>query len=126
SLAAGVLALLAGLVLGGNGGAVLQWIGLSVLAGAVVYLATALLTMGHFARKLFAALGVLVVAALLLAAFLPPLAQPFFGWLGSVVAGWRRGDGAVWWLVVSGLLILPAVVMPVSAIVRGVRHRKRA
>ncbi|RSD19377.1 patatin-like protein [Amycolatopsis eburnea] len=126
SLAAGVLALLAGLVLGGNGGAVLQWIGLPVLAGAVVYLATALLTMGHFARKLFAALGVLVVAALLLAAFLPPLAQPFFGWLGSVVAGWRRGDGAVWWLAVSGLLVLPAVVMPVSAIARGVRNRKRA
>ncbi|WP_290054082.1 patatin-like protein [Amycolatopsis solani] len=126
SLAAGVLALLAGLVLGNNGGAVLQWIGLPVLAGAVVYLATALLTMGHLARRLFAALGVLVVAALLLASFLPPVAQPFFGWLGGVVAGWRRGDGAVWWLVVSGLLILPAAVMPVSGIVRRVRHRKRA
>ncbi|MEU7789670.1 patatin-like protein [Amycolatopsis sp. NPDC049159] len=126
SLAAGVLALLAGLVLGNDGGAVLQWIGLPVLAGAVVYLATALLTMGHLARKLFAVLGVLVVAALLLAAFLPPLAQPFFGWLGSVVAGWRRGEGAVWWLVVSGLLILPAVVMPLSGIVRRLPHRRAA
>ncbi|MGK3200768.1 patatin-like protein [Amycolatopsis sp. MEPSY49] len=126
SLGAGLLALLAGLVLGNNGGAVLQWIGLPVLAGAVVYLATALLTMGRFARRLLAALGVLVVAALLLAAFLPPIAGPFFGWLARVVAGWRRGEGAVWWLVVSGLLILPAVVMPLSGIRRRVRHRKRA
>ncbi|RSM39474.1 DUF3376 domain-containing protein [Amycolatopsis balhimycina DSM 5908] len=126
SLAAGVLALLAGLVLGSNGGSVLQWVGLPVLAGAVVYLATALLTTGRTARKLFAVLGVVVVAALLSAAFLPPLAQPFFGWLGSVVAGWRRGEGAVWWLVVSGLLILPAVVMPVSGIWRRIRHRRGA
>ncbi|MEU5261807.1 patatin-like protein [Amycolatopsis sp. NPDC021455] len=126
SLAAGVLALLAGLVLGSNGGAVLQWVGLPVLAGAVVYLATALLTTGQLARKLFAVLGLVVVAALLSAAFLPPLAQPFFGWLGSVVAGWRRGEGAVWWLVVSGLLILPAMVMPVSGIWRRTRHRRSA
>ncbi|SFW60790.1 patatin-like protein [Amycolatopsis australiensis] len=123
SLVAGVLALLAGLVIGGNGGAVLQWVGLPVLAGAVVYLATALLTMGRAPRRAFAVLGVLAVAALLLAAFLPPIARPFFGWLGNVVAGWRRGDGAVWWLVVSGLLILPAVVMPVSGLWRRLRHR---
>jgi len=97
-----------------------------VLAGAVVYLATALLTTGRTARKLFAVLGVVVVAALLSAAFLPPLAQPFFGWLGSVVAGWRRGEGAVWWLVVAGLLILPAVVMPVSGAWRRLRHRRGA
>jgi uncharacterized protein DUF3376/patatin-like phospholipase len=124
SLAAGALALLAGLVIGTNGGAVLQWIGLPVLAGAAVYLATAVLTMGRTPRRLFSLLGVLVVAALLLAAFLPPLAQPFFGWLGNVVAGWRRGEGAVWWLVVSGLLILPAVVMPVGALGRRLRHRR--
>ncbi|QKV77776.1 patatin-like protein [Amycolatopsis sp. Hca4] len=124
SLVAGALALLAGLVIGNNGGAVLQWIGLPVLAGAAVYLATALLTTGHKVRWLFTALGALVVAALLLAAFVPPLARPFFGWLGDVVAGWRRGEGAVWWLAVSGLLILPAVVMPVSAIRRRFGHRR--
>ena len=126
SLAAGLLALLAGLVVGNNGGAILEWIGLPVLAGAVVYLVTALLTMGRTPRRLFAALGALIVVALLSAAFLPPLAQPFFGWLGGVVAGWRRGEGAVWWLVVSGLLILPAVVMPVSAMWRRIRHRRGA
>ncbi|MDS0133501.1 MULTISPECIES: patatin-like protein [unclassified Amycolatopsis] len=124
SLVAGVLALLAGLVIGNNGGAVLQWVGLPVLAGAAVYLATALLTTGHKVRWLFTALGALVVAALLLAAFLPPLARPFFGWLGDVVAGWRRGEGAVWWLLVSGLLILPAVVTPVSALLRRLGHRR--
>ncbi|KDN20449.1 patatin-like protein [Amycolatopsis rifamycinica] len=124
SLAAGVLALLAGLVIGSNGGAVLQWAGLPVLAGAAVYLATALLTAGHKVRWLLTALGTLVVAALLLAAFLPPLARPFFGWLGDVVAGWRRGEGAVWWLVVAGLLILPAVVTPVSALWRRLGHRR--
>ncbi|WP_410564123.1 patatin-like protein [Amycolatopsis sp. cmx-4-61] len=124
SLAAGVLALLAGLVLGNNGGAVLQWVGLPVLAGAAVYLATALLTTGHRTRWLLTALGTLVVAALLLAAFLPPLARPFFGWLGDVVAGWRRGEGAVWWLVVSGLLVLPAVVTPVGALRRRLGHRR--
>jgi hypothetical protein len=124
SLAAGVLALLAGLVLGDSGGAILQWIGLPVLAGAVIYLATALLTVGRTPRRLLAVLGVLVVAALLLAAFLPPLAHPFFGWLGNVVAGWRRGEGAVWWLVVSGLLLLPAVLLPVSGLWRRLRHRR--
>jgi predicted acylesterase/phospholipase RssA len=126
SLAAGALALLAGLVIGDSGGAILQWVGLPVLAGAVIYLATALLTMGRTPRRLFAVLGVVVVAALLLAAFLPPLARPFFGWLGNVVAGWRRGEGAVWWLVVAGLLVLPAVVMPVSGMWRRFRHRRRA
>jgi hypothetical protein len=125
SIVAAALTLLAGLVIGGNGSVVLSWIGLPVLAGAVVYLATALLTMGRTPRRLFAVLGVLVVAALLLAAFLPPIARPFFGWLGNVVAGWRRGDGAVWWLVVSGLLILPAVVMPVNAVRRGLSSRRR-
>jgi hypothetical protein len=125
SLAAGVLALLAGLVIGDSGGAILQWIGLPVLAGAVIYLATALLTMGSTPRRLFGILGVLVVTAVLLAAFLPPIARPFFGWLGAVVAGWRRGEGAVWWLAVSGLLILPAVVMPVSGAWRRLRHRHR-
>ncbi|MGW3963326.1 patatin-like protein [Amycolatopsis sp. NPDC005003] len=124
SLVAGALALLAGLVIGNNGGAVLQWVGLPVLAGAAVYLATALLTTGHKVRWLCTALGALVVAALLLAAFVPPLARPFFGWLGDVVAGWRRGEGAVWWLLVSGLLILPAVVMPLSAIGRRLGHRR--
>ncbi|WP_206785331.1 patatin-like protein [Amycolatopsis sp. MtRt-6] len=124
SLAAGLLALLAGLVIGNNGGAVLQWVGLPVLAGAAVYLVTALLTSGRKVRWLCTALGTLVVAALLLAAFLPPLARPFFGWLGDVVAGWRRGEGAVWWLVVSGLLILPAVVTPVNSLVRRLGHRR--
>jgi hypothetical protein len=96
SLVAGALVLLAGLVLGNNGGGIVQWIGLPFLAGAVVYLATALLTSGHKVRWLFVALGALAAAALLLAAFLPPLARPFFGWLGDVVAAARARCGG-WW-----------------------------
>ncbi|MFJ1766674.1 patatin-like protein [Amycolatopsis sp. NPDC088138] len=126
SIVAAALTLLAGVVIGGNGSVVLSWIGLPVLAGAVVYLATAVLTMGRAPRRVFTVLGALAVVALLLAAFLPPIARPFFGWLGNVVAGWRRGDGAVWWLVVSGLLILPAVVMPVNAVWRRLRHRRQS
>ncbi|MEA5359083.1 patatin-like protein [Amycolatopsis sp., V23-08] len=126
SIAAAVLTLLAGVVIGGNGSVVLSWIGLPVLAGAVVYLATAVLTMGRAPRRAFTVLGALAVVALLLAAFLPPLARPFFGWLGDVVAGWRRGEGAVWWLVVSGLLVLPAVVMPVNAVWRALKAHRRS
>ncbi|MFT7869409.1 MULTISPECIES: DUF3376 domain-containing protein [Amycolatopsis] len=121
---AATLALLAGLTLGNNGGVVFEWVSLPILAGAVVYLVTALLTMGRTARGVFTLLFTLAVTALLLAAFLPLLRQPLFGWLGNVVAGWRRGDAAVWWLVVSGSLVLPAVVLPVRGIWRRLRRRR--
>jgi len=68
-------------------------------------------------------LGVLVVATLLFAAFLPPVADPLFGWLGGVVAGWRRGEAPLWWLVVAALLVLPAVSTPLAAAWRRIRRR---
>ncbi|WP_103335699.1 DUF3376 domain-containing protein [Amycolatopsis sp. CA-126428] len=115
---AATLALLAGLALGNHGGLLFELAGLPVLAGAVVYLTTALLTMGRTSRRVFTVLFMLAVTALLLAAFLPLLRQPFFGWLGNVVAGWQRGDAPVWWLVVSGVLVLPAVGLPARKIWR--------
>ncbi|WIX81424.1 patatin-like protein [Amycolatopsis carbonis] len=121
NLIAAAVTAVAGLVLGGNGGQVLQWVGPPVAAGALVFLVVSLLTLKRTWRMVLTLLCVLVVAALLFAAFLPPLAQPLFGWLGTVVAGWRRGEAPVWWLLVVLLLVLPAVWTPIAAL----RRRKR-
>ncbi|GAA3555894.1 patatin-like protein [Amycolatopsis ultiminotia] len=123
-LAAAVTAI-AGLILGGAGGAVLQWVGMPIAAGALVFLLVSLLTLPRSWRMVLTVLAVLVVAALLFAAFLPPLAHPLFGWLGSVVAGWRRGEAPLWWLVVVLLLLLPAVWTPVGALVGRIRPGRR-
>ncbi|SEP26348.1 patatin-like protein [Amycolatopsis saalfeldensis] len=115
NLLAGVVTMLAGLVLGGNGGVVLQWVGLPLAAGALVFLVVSLLSLRRTWRMVLTLLGVLVTAALLFAAFLPPIAHPLFGWLGDVVAGWRRGEAPVWWLAVVLLLLLPALWSPIAA-----------
>jgi hypothetical protein len=70
-------------------------------------------------------LGLLVVLGLVLAPFLPVLARPFFGWLGSVVAGWARGDAPVWWVVFVVVLLLPWVTPPLGALWRRVRRGGR-
>ncbi|MET7991332.1 patatin-like protein [Amycolatopsis sp. NPDC005232] len=123
NLIAAAVTAVAGLVLGGNGGQVLQWVGPPVAAGAVVFLVVSLLTLKRTWRMVLTLLCVLVVAALLFAAFLPPLAQPLFGWLGTVVAGWRRSEAPVWWLLVVLLLVLPAVWTPIAALRRRTRTR---
>ncbi|MEV0071673.1 patatin-like protein [Amycolatopsis sp. NPDC050768] len=123
NLIAAAVTAVAGLVLGGNGSQVLQWVGPPVAAGAVVFLVMSLLTLKRTWRMVLTLLCVLVVAALLFAAFLPPLAQPLFGWLGTVVAGWRRGEAPVWWLLVVLLLVLPAVWTPIAALRRRTRTR---
>ncbi|MBB4687897.1 patatin-like protein [Amycolatopsis jiangsuensis] len=125
NLLVAVITVVAGLVLSGEGGAVLQWVGLPVAAGALVFLVVSLLTLRRRWRMLLTVLAVLVVAALLFAAFLPPLAQPLFGWLGSVVEGWRRGQAPLWWLVVVLLLVLPAAWTPLAALGRRIRPGRR-
>ncbi|MEC3979928.1 patatin-like protein [Amycolatopsis sp. H20-H5] len=124
NILAAAVTVLAGFVLTGQGGPVLQWVGLPVVAGALVFLVVSLLNLRKAWRALFVVLGVLAVACLLFAAFLPPVRGPFFGWLGDVVASWRRGEAPVWWLVVAALLILPALATPVTALVRVVRPRR--
>lgn len=125
NLVAAAVTAVAGLVLGGNGGQVLQWVGPPVAAGALVFLVVSLLTLKRTWRMVLTLLCVLVVAALLFAAFLPPLAQPLFGWLGTVVAGWRRGEAPVWWLLVVLLLVLPAIWTPIAALRRRTRRGPR-
>lgn len=122
---AAAITLLAGLVLSGKGGAVLQWVGLPIAAGALVFLLVSLFTLRRTWKAVLSVLGVLVVATLLFAAFLPPVADPLFGWLGDVVAGWRRGEAPVWWLVVAALLLLPAVSTPIALVWRRIRPRRR-
>ncbi|MBB2499339.1 patatin-like protein [Amycolatopsis echigonensis] len=124
-LAAAVTAI-AGFVLSGEGGSVLQWLGLPVAGGALVFLVVSLLTLRRTWRMVLTVLGVLVVAALLFAAFLPPIAQPLFGWLGTVVDGWRRGQAPLWWLAVVALLLLPAVWTPLSGLGRRGRKKRRS
>jgi len=122
---AAAITLLAGMVLGGKGGALLQWVGLPIAAGALVFLLVSLFTLRRTWRMVLSVLAVLVVATLLFAAFLPPVADPFFGWLGDVVAGWRRGEAPLWWLVVAALLVLPAVSTPIASAWRRIRPRRR-
>ncbi|MFF0143861.1 patatin-related protein [Amycolatopsis sulphurea] len=125
NLLVAAITVVAGLVLSGEGGAVLQWVGLPVAAGALVFLLVSLLTLRRRWRMVLTVLAVLVVAGLLFAAFLPPLAHPLFGWLGSVVEGWRQGQAPVWWLVVVLLLVLPAAWTPLAAAGRRIRPGRR-
>ncbi|WP_370542268.1 DUF3376 domain-containing protein [Amycolatopsis sp. FDAARGOS 1241] len=126
NLVAAAVTAVAGLVLGGNGGQVLQWVGPPVAAGAVVFLVVSLLTLKRTWRMVLMLLCVLVVLALLFAAFLPVLAVPLFGWLGTLVAGWQHGEAPVWWLLVVLLLVLPAVWSPFAALRRRNRSRRPA
>ncbi|GAA1019249.1 MULTISPECIES: patatin-like protein [Amycolatopsis] len=126
NLLAAAITAIAGFVLSGEGGSVLQWLGLPVAGGALVFLVVSLLTLRRTWRMVLTVLGVLVVAALLFAAFLPPIAQPLFGWLGTVVDGWRRGQAPLWWLAVVALLLLPAVWTPLSGLGRRGREKRRS
>ncbi|MET9261443.1 patatin-like protein [Amycolatopsis sp. NPDC004079] len=126
NLLAAAITAIAGFVLGGEGGSVLQWLGLPVAGGALVFLVVSLLTLRRTWRMVLTVLGVLVIAALLFAAFLPPIAQPLFGWLGAVVDGWRRGQAPLWWLAVVALLLLPAVWTPLSGLGRRGRKKRRS
>ncbi|MYW97625.1 patatin-like protein [Amycolatopsis rubida] len=123
NLLAAAITAIAGFVLSGEGGSVLQWLGLPVAGGALVFLVVSLLTLRRTWRMVLTVLGVLVIAALLFAAFLPPIAQPLFGWLGTVVDGWRRGQAPLWWLAVVALLLLPAIWTPLSGLGRRKRRR---
>ncbi|KZB87185.1 patatin-like protein [Amycolatopsis regifaucium] len=121
---AALVTVLAGFVIGGQGGPVLQWVGVPVAAGAIVFLVVSLMTLRKTWRMVLTVLGVLAGAGLLFAAFLPPVRDPLFGWLGAVVAGWRRGEAPVWWLVVCLLLLLPAVWTPLGSVIRRGRRRE--
>jgi patatin-related protein len=123
---AALITVLAGFVLGGQGGPVLQWVGVPVAAGAIVFLVVSLMTLRKTWRMVLTVLCVLAGAGLLFAGFLPPVRDPLFGWLGEVVAGWRRGEAPVWWLAVCLLILLPAVWTPLgSAVRKGRRGRRR-
>ena len=127
TLVAAALALVAGLLLGGNGNAVVGLVGLPVLAGGVVFVVVNVLLMSKKSPLLLLYLaGLLVVLGLVLAPFLPVLARPFFGWLGSVVAGWSLGDAPVAWVVFVAVLLLPWLVPPLGALWRRVRPGDRA
>ncbi|SEF29698.1 patatin-related protein [Amycolatopsis pretoriensis] len=126
TIVAAALALVAGLLMGGNGSVVVGLIGLPVLAGAVVFVVVNVLLMSKKSPLVFAyLLALLAVLGLLLAPFLPVLARPFFGWLGSVVAGWGRGDAPVWWVVFVVVLLLPWVVPPLGTLWRWARPGDR-
>jgi predicted acylesterase/phospholipase RssA len=126
TIVAAALALIAGLLMGGNGGAFLGLVGLPVLAGAVVFVVVNVLLMSKKSPLVWGyVLGLLVLLGLLLAPFLPVLAHPFFGWLGSVVAGWGRGDAPVWWVVFVVVLLLPWAVPPLGALWRRVARDRR-
>lgn len=121
---AALITVLAGFVLGGQGGPVLQWVGVPVAAGAIVFLVVSLMTLRKTWRMVLTMLCVLAGAGLLFAGFLPPVRDPLFGWLGEVVAGWRRGEAPVWWLAVCLLILLPAVWTPLGTVVRKVLRRR--
>ncbi|SDX07887.1 patatin-related protein [Amycolatopsis xylanica] len=120
---AAAVTVLAGFILGNQTSAVLQWIGLPVVAGAGVFLLVSVFALRTTWRRFLTVLLVLVAGCLLFAGFIPPIREPLFGWLGSVMAAFGRGEAAVWWLVVVALLILPVVVTPAGALWRRLRRK---
>ena len=120
---AAVLAVLAGLILGGQADAVLQWIGLPIAAGALVFLLVSMFSLRNTWRMVLTVFGVLVAACLLFAAFIPPVREHLFTWLGSLMTGWRDGKAPLWWLAVCAFLILPAVTTPIAGLWRRVTRK---
>jgi uncharacterized membrane protein YkvI len=112
-------------VLSSKTNGVLQAIGLPIFVGALVFLVVSLLTLQSAWRKLLTLLVVLAVAGLLFAAFIPQIRTHLFAWLDTAALYWKQGKYPYWWLAVSALLILPAVVTPLSAVGRKVRSRLR-
>jgi len=124
NLLAAAITALAGLVLSSKASGVVQAIGLPILAGALVFLVVSLLTLQRNWRKILTLLVVLAVACLLFAAFIPQIRTHLFTWLDTAMLNWKQGKYPYWWLAISALLILPAVITPLSAIAR--RFRKTA
>jgi hypothetical protein len=110
SLLATAITALAGLVLSSKTSGVLQAIGLPILAGALVFLVVSLLTLQRVWRKLLTLLAVLAVADFLFAAFIPQIRTHLFAWLDTAALYWKQGKYPYWWLAISALLILPAIV----------------
>ncbi|MDT7725811.1 MAG: hypothetical protein QOI21_2387 [Actinomycetota bacterium] len=115
---AAVITAVAALILGGQADAVLQWIGLPIAAGAVVFLLVSMFSLQKTWRMVLTVVGVGVGACLLFAAFIPPVREHLFTWLAALMTGWRDGKAPVWWLVVCALLILPAVTTPIAGLWR--------
>jgi hypothetical protein len=118
NLLAALITTLAGLVLGGQADPVLQWIGLPIAAGALVFLLVNVVTLQRHWRGALRAIGVAAAACLLFAAYIPPIREHLFGWLGDLMTGWEQGKAPVWWLVVCAFLILPAVTTPLAGMSR--------
>jgi predicted acylesterase/phospholipase RssA len=123
NLLAALITVLAGVVVGGQADPVLQWIGLPVAVGALVFLLVSILTVRRTWRRLLGVLWVAVAACLLFAAFIPPVREHLFGWLGALMTNWKQGEAPVWWLVVSAFLILPAVTTPLEAAGRWITRK---
>ncbi|QWF80915.1 patatin-like protein [Amycolatopsis sp. CA-230715] len=124
NLLAGVVAVVLGLVLGDRPSDVLQFTGLALAAGAAVFLVASILTLRRDTRMLLSLLGALAGAALLFAAYVPGLRDVLFGWLGAAMDRWQHGSLAWLWIIVSALLVLPAVVTPVGALTKRAKKKR--
>jgi patatin-related protein len=118
NLLAALITVLAGIVVGGQADTVLQWIGLPVAVGALLFLLVAIFTARRTWRRLFGLVWVAVAACLLFAAYIPPIREHLFAWLATLMTGWKQGEAPLWWLVVAAFLILPAVTTPLAAVGR--------
>jgi patatin-related protein len=122
NLLAALITTLAGLVLGGQADPVLQWIGLPIAAGALVFLLVNVFTLKRHWHGVLRAIGVAAAVCLLFAAYVPPIREHLFGWLGDLMTGWEQGKAPVWWLVVCAFLILPAVTTPLAGMWRRLKR----
>ncbi|WP_284747948.1 patatin-like protein [Amycolatopsis sp. RTGN1] len=125
NLLAALIAALAGLVIGNESGPVLQWVGLPVTAGAILFLLISVFTLGRSWKGVVGTLAAAVGICLLSAAYVPPIRELLFPWLINLMTDWRHGEHAVWWLVVSALLLVPAATTPATATWHAVTERRR-
>jgi hypothetical protein len=110
-------------ILGDQADPVFQCIGLPIAAGALVFLPVNVFTLKRHRRGVRTAIGVAAAACLLFAAYVPPIREHLFVWLGDLMTGWKQGKAPERWLVVCRFPILPAVTALLAAV--GLRLNRR-
>ena len=72
-----------------------------------MFLLVNVFTLKRHWRGVLTAIGVAAAACLLFAAYVPPIREHLFVWLGDLMTGWKHGKAPVPWLLVCRFPILP-------------------
>jgi hypothetical protein len=109
-----------------HGQRLLQAVGLASFVGGLIFVLVSLLNLQRTWKSLALVIGVVGVALVLFAAFIPWVRSWWFDWLGGLVRQWRVGQLAWGWFVVAAFILLPALDNLVRVLWLRLRRSKAA